>query len=46
METYWDVPLAAVPMSSDHTPEAQGIWQPRASVGTGVVETPTVTVVA
>ena len=46
METYWDVPPAAVPMSSDHTAEAQGIWLPPASVGTGVVETPTVTVVA
>ena len=46
MEAYWDVPPAAVPMSSDHTAEAQGIWLPPVSVGTRVVETPTVTVVA
>jgi len=40
METYWDVPPAAVPMSSDHTAEAQGIWLPPASVGTEMAYVP------
>ena len=46
MEAYWDMPLAAVLTSSYYTTEAQGIWLLPAAVGTEVVETPTVTVVA